>query len=81
MSMVLNYSPTAALPNTESRRGRGHVAVAGVARRGSHGRCAGAAQGTMLKRQPTLAEVAEAAAFLASDRAGAMTGKGRQPDL
>lgn len=29
---------------------------------------------TLLKRLPTLAEVAEAAAFLASDRAGAMTG-------
>ena len=32
------------------------------------------AQGTMLKRLPTLSEVAETAAFLASDRAGAMTG-------
>lgn len=32
-----------------------------------------AAQGTMLKRLPTLADVAETAAFLASDRAGAMT--------
>lgn len=31
------------------------------------------AQGTMQKRLPTLAEVAETAAFLASDRAGAMT--------
>nr|WP_295926536.1 SDR family oxidoreductase [uncultured Dyadobacter sp.] len=31
------------------------------------------AQGTMLKRLPTLSEVAETAAFLASDRAGAMT--------
>jgi NAD(P)-dependent dehydrogenase (short-subunit alcohol dehydrogenase family) len=30
-------------------------------------------QGTLLKRLPTLAEVAETAAFLASDRAGAMT--------
>jgi NAD(P)-dependent dehydrogenase (short-subunit alcohol dehydrogenase family) len=30
-------------------------------------------QGTLLKRLPTLAEVADAAAFLASDRAGAMT--------
>ena len=35
---------------------------------------AGLAQGTLLKRLPTLAEVAETAAFLASDRAGAMTG-------
>lgn len=34
----------------------------------------GAAQATMLKRLPTLADVAETAAFLASDRAGAMTG-------
>ena len=34
----------------------------------------GMAQGTLLKRLPTLAEVAETAAFLASDRAGAMTG-------
>jgi NAD(P)-dependent dehydrogenase (short-subunit alcohol dehydrogenase family) len=34
----------------------------------------GFAQGTMLKRLPTLSEVAETAAFLASDRAGAMTG-------
>ena len=34
----------------------------------------GLAQGTLLKRLPTLAEVAETAAFLASDRAGAMTG-------
>jgi NAD(P)-dependent dehydrogenase (short-subunit alcohol dehydrogenase family) len=32
------------------------------------------AQGTLLKRLPTLDEVAETAAFLASDRAGAMTG-------
>jgi NAD(P)-dependent dehydrogenase (short-subunit alcohol dehydrogenase family) len=32
------------------------------------------AQSTMLKRLPTLFEVAETAAFLASDRAGAMTG-------
>jgi NAD(P)-dependent dehydrogenase (short-subunit alcohol dehydrogenase family) len=31
------------------------------------------AEGTMLKRLPTLSDVAEAAAFLASDRAGAMT--------
>jgi NAD(P)-dependent dehydrogenase (short-subunit alcohol dehydrogenase family) len=30
--------------------------------------------GTMLKRLPTLSDVAETAAFLASDRAGAMTG-------
>jgi NAD(P)-dependent dehydrogenase (short-subunit alcohol dehydrogenase family) len=35
---------------------------------------AGLAQGTLLKRLPTLAEIAETAAFLASDRAGAMTG-------
>lgn len=34
----------------------------------------GAAQSTMLKRLPTLEEVAETAAFVASDRAGAMTG-------
>jgi NAD(P)-dependent dehydrogenase (short-subunit alcohol dehydrogenase family) len=34
----------------------------------------GAAQGTLLKRLPTLAEVADVAAFMASDRAGAMTG-------
>lgn len=32
------------------------------------------AQGTLLKRLPTLAEIAETAAFLASDRAGAITG-------
>lgn len=32
------------------------------------------AEGTMLKRLPRLIEVAETAAFLASDRAGAMTG-------
>jgi NAD(P)-dependent dehydrogenase (short-subunit alcohol dehydrogenase family) len=31
-------------------------------------------QSTLLKRLPTLAEVAETAAFVASDRAGAMTG-------
>ena len=31
-------------------------------------------QGTLLKRLPTLAEVADTAAFVASDRAGAMTG-------
>jgi NAD(P)-dependent dehydrogenase (short-subunit alcohol dehydrogenase family) len=31
-------------------------------------------QGTLLKRLPTLAEVAETAAFLASDRTGTMTG-------
>ncbi len=30
-------------------------------------------QGTLLKRLPTLAEVAGTAAFVASDRAGAMT--------
>jgi NAD(P)-dependent dehydrogenase (short-subunit alcohol dehydrogenase family) len=35
---------------------------------------AGAAEATLLKRLPTLAEVAEVAAFMASDRAGAMTG-------
>lgn len=34
----------------------------------------GMAQGTLLKRLPTLSEVAETAAFLASDRAGAITG-------
>ncbi|MCF2525820.1 SDR family NAD(P)-dependent oxidoreductase [Yinghuangia soli] len=34
----------------------------------------GLAQGTLLKRLPTIAEVAETAAFLASDRAGSMTG-------
>ncbi|WP_433758188.1 SDR family NAD(P)-dependent oxidoreductase [Nocardia sp. CA-135398] len=34
----------------------------------------GLAQGTLLKRLPTLAQIAETAAFLASDRAGAMTG-------
>ncbi|NUP22185.1 MAG: SDR family oxidoreductase [Streptomyces sp.] len=34
----------------------------------------GLAQGTLLKRLPTLAETAETAAFLASDRAAAMTG-------
>lgn len=34
----------------------------------------GAAQSTMLKRLPTLAQVAELVTFLASDRAGAMTG-------
>ncbi|WP_350350861.1 SDR family oxidoreductase [Microbacterium sp. A8/3-1] len=32
------------------------------------------AQGTLLKRLPTLSEVAEMAAFLASDRAGSITG-------
>jgi NAD(P)-dependent dehydrogenase (short-subunit alcohol dehydrogenase family) len=35
---------------------------------------AGLAQGTMAKRLPTLSDVAETAAFLASDRASAMTG-------
>lgn len=35
---------------------------------------AGAAGATLLKRLPTLGEVAEVAAFMASDRAGAMTG-------
>ena len=34
----------------------------------------GLAQSTLLKRLPTLSEIAETAAFLASDRAGAMTG-------
>ncbi|MFI0353083.1 SDR family NAD(P)-dependent oxidoreductase [Actinomadura sp. 9N407] len=34
----------------------------------------GMAEGTLLKRLPKLAEIAETAAFLASDRAGAMTG-------
>jgi NAD(P)-dependent dehydrogenase (short-subunit alcohol dehydrogenase family) len=34
----------------------------------------GMAKGTLLKRLPTLSEVAETAAFLASSRAGAMTG-------
>jgi NAD(P)-dependent dehydrogenase (short-subunit alcohol dehydrogenase family) len=34
----------------------------------------GLAQGTLLKRLPMLSEIAETAAFLASDRAGAMTG-------
>lgn len=32
------------------------------------------AQGTLLKKLPTLSEIAETAAFLASDRAGVMTG-------
>jgi NAD(P)-dependent dehydrogenase (short-subunit alcohol dehydrogenase family) len=35
---------------------------------------AGAAETTLLKRLPTLDEVAEVAAFMASDKAGAMTG-------
>jgi NAD(P)-dependent dehydrogenase (short-subunit alcohol dehydrogenase family) len=35
---------------------------------------AGGAQGTLLKRLPTLAEVANTAVFLASEHAGAMTG-------
>jgi len=35
---------------------------------------AGAAGGTLLKRLPTLADVANTAAFMASDQAGAMTG-------
>jgi 3-oxoacyl-[acyl-carrier protein] reductase len=35
---------------------------------------AGAAQSTLLQRLPTLAQIAETAAFLASDRAGAITG-------
>lgn len=35
---------------------------------------AGAAAGTLLRRLPTLAEVANVAAFMASDRASAMTG-------
>jgi NAD(P)-dependent dehydrogenase (short-subunit alcohol dehydrogenase family) len=35
---------------------------------------AGLAQGTLLKRLPTLSDVAETAAFLASDRSGTMTG-------
>lgn len=34
----------------------------------------GAAEATLLKRLPTLGEVADVAAFMASDRAGAMTG-------
>ncbi|MFG1948654.1 SDR family NAD(P)-dependent oxidoreductase [Nonomuraea sp. NPDC048826] len=34
----------------------------------------GMAQGTLLKRLPTLSEIAETAAFLASDRSGVMTG-------
>ncbi|MES9535977.1 SDR family oxidoreductase [Actinomadura sp. NPDC000600] len=34
----------------------------------------GMVQGTLLKRLPTLSEIAETAAFLASDRAGAITG-------
>jgi NAD(P)-dependent dehydrogenase (short-subunit alcohol dehydrogenase family) len=34
----------------------------------------GLVPGTLLKRLPTLSEIAETAAFLASDRAGAMTG-------
>ena len=34
----------------------------------------GMVEGTLLKRLPTLSEIAEMAAFLASDRAGAMTG-------
>ncbi len=35
---------------------------------------AGAVGGTLLKRLPTLAEVANTAAFMASDQASAMTG-------
>jgi len=34
----------------------------------------GLVPGTLLKRLPTLSEIAETAAFLASDRAAAMTG-------
>ena len=34
----------------------------------------GLAQGTLLRRLPTLSEIAETAAFLASDRSGAVTG-------
>jgi len=36
---------------------------------------ASAAESTLLKRLPTLAEVANTAAFMASERAGAMTGR------
>ena len=36
---------------------------------------------TLLGRLPTLAQVADAAVFLASDRAGAITGSGDRPDL
>ena len=42
---------------------------------------AGAAAGTLLKRLPTLAQLADDAVFVASDRAGAMTGDDRQPHL
>jgi 3-oxoacyl-[acyl-carrier protein] reductase len=35
--------------------------------------------GTLLKRFPTLAQVADYAAFVASDRAGAMTGTNANP--
>jgi len=41
---------------------------------GAIGGAVGAAGGALLKRLPTLAEVANTAAFMASDQAGAMTG-------
>jgi enoyl-[acyl-carrier-protein] reductase (NADH) len=41
----------------------------------------GSAAATLLKRLPTLAEAASTAAFMASDRAGAMTGTNREPDV
>ncbi len=50
---------------------RGHAELAGMSQEAF---AAGIAQRTLLKRLPTLAEVANVAAFMASDRASAMTG-------
>jgi NAD(P)-dependent dehydrogenase (short-subunit alcohol dehydrogenase family) len=77
-------APSAA-PSPESSRGTAHgCSSPGGRAAGSYTKelfgepleeaMSGMAQGTLLKRLPTLSEVAETAAFLASSRAGAMTG-------
>jgi 3-oxoacyl-[acyl-carrier protein] reductase len=64
--------PEAAASGSHSRRVFGQMAdPAGMS---VEEMLAGAATGTLLKRLPTLTQIAETAVFLASDNAGAMTG-------
>jgi 3-oxoacyl-[acyl-carrier protein] reductase len=66
-----------AIPDTLALGSHANGVFAQVADRAGLGvdvMLAGAAQSTLLKRLPTLEQLAETAAFLASDHAGAMTG-------
>lgn len=66
-----------AIPQAEAAGSHSHDVFGMVARRAGVGidrMLEGAAAGTLLKRLPTLDEVANTAVFLASDHAGALTG-------